>query len=300
MKRKFSVLALILCICFSLTSCSEVKNIESALKNAPASGARESYSIDTVPDFDEEPYVIIDDNVPDFSPDEITTQSYEHYGSLDSLGRCTQALACVSADTMPTGERQSIGSIKPSGWHTVKYENVDGKYLYNRCHLIGYQLTAENANERNLITGTRYLNVEGMLPFENEVAQYIYDTGNHVMYRVTPVFEGSNLVASGVHMEAYSVEDNGEGVSYNVYCYNIQPGISIDYATGDSVAGDSSYEFDDEDKKQTFIVNTRSKKFHAPDCGSVKDIDDKNKKTYTGVRDNLIHNGYAPCSRCNP
>ncbi|MET0016373.1 DNA/RNA non-specific endonuclease [Oscillibacter sp.] len=160
--------------------------------------------------------------------------AFETYSPLDSLGRCSVAYANVCTETMPTEERSEIGQIKPSGWYTVKYDNVDGKYLYNRCHLIGYQLTAENANEKNLITGTQYLNVEGMLPFENMVADYVKETSNHVLYRVTPVFEGNSLVASGVLMEAESVEDKGAGVCFNVYCYNNQPGVTIDFATGES------------------------------------------------------------------
>ena len=206
---------------------------------------------------------------------------------------------------MPTEKRGSIGSVKPSGWHISKYDFVDGKYLYNRCHLIGYQLTAENANERNLITGTRYLNVEGMLPFENDVADYIEITNNHVYYKVTPIFEGNNLVANGVQMQAYSVEDNGQGVSFNVYCYNIQPGVAIDYATGDnqavasSSASVTSTSSDVSDKK-TYIVNTKTKKFHNPDCDGAKKMSSSNKKKYKGTRDSLISNGYSPCQKCNP
>lgn len=187
-----------------------------------------------IPGFSGEPYVILQDNQPNFSIEDLTTDSFETYSPLDLLGRCGPAYANVSLDTMPTEKRGSIGQVKPSGWQTVKYDFVDGKYLYNRCHLIGYQLTAENANEENLITGTRYMNVDGMLPFENLVADYIKETGNHVLYRVTPVFEGTNLVASGVQMEALSVEDEGEGVCFNVYVYNNQPGVVIDYATGES------------------------------------------------------------------
>jgi DNA-entry nuclease len=185
---------------------------------------------------DDSPYTVINDNVPYFSEeDKVRTDAFETYSELDSLGRCGVAYANICQELMPTEARGEIGSIKPSGWHTVNYhEYVDGNYLYNRCHLIGYQLSGENANEKNLITGTRYLNVEGMLPFENEVAEYVEETGNHVLYRVTPVFEEDNLVASGVQMEAYSVEDQGEGVMFNVYCYNVQPGITIDYATGES------------------------------------------------------------------
>lgn len=187
-----------------------------------------------VPEYSGEPYCILNDNVPMFSKEELVTESYETYSPLDAQGKCQVAIANIGLDLMPTEERGSIGQVKPSGWQTVKYDNVDGKYLYNRCHLIGFQLTGENANERNLITGTRYMNVEGMLPFENMVADYVKETGNHVLYRVTPVFEGDNLVASGVQMEAMSVEDEGEGICFNVYVYNIQPGIEIDYATGNS------------------------------------------------------------------
>lgn len=194
-----------------------------------------SFSMDEIPEFDEStPYVVINENVPNFEEKYFTTTSFESYSDLDSLGRCGVAFANVSTATMPIEERGAIGNVKPTGWHTVKYEIVDGKYLYNRCHLIGYQLTAENANKENLITGTRYLNVQGMLPFENEVAEYIKETDNHVLYRVTPIFEGDNLVASGVQMEAESVEDRGEGVEFNVYVYNNQPGIEIDYKTGES------------------------------------------------------------------
>lgn len=188
----------------------------------------------TLPEYSDSPYVIVNNNEPFFTENDMTADSFEYYGELDELGRCTVAYASVGKDLMPTEKRGSIGSVKPTGWHTVKYDIVDGKYLYNRCHLIGYQLTAENANKNNLITGTRYLNVDGMLLFENMVADYIKETNNHVLYRVTPIFTGDNLLADGVLMEAESVEDNGEGISYNVFCYNVQPGVKIDYVTGDS------------------------------------------------------------------
>lgn len=190
--------------------------------------------LDEIPSFSDSSYIKINGNIPYFTKDEYTTSSYEYYSDLDELGRCGVCYACIGQDIMPTEERGPIGMVKPSGWHTVKYDIVDGKYLYNRCHLIGYQLAGENANEKNLITGTRYLNVTGMLPFENVVAQYVQDTNNHVLYRVTPIFNGDNLLANGVLMEAYSVEDNGKGVCFNVFCYNAQPGISIDYKTGES------------------------------------------------------------------
>lgn len=184
-----------------------------------------------------DPYVEVNRNKPEFTREDIARLSvpgYEYYTALDDLGRCGYVEACVGEETAPIEERGSIGMIKPSGWRTVKYNCVDGKYLYNRCHLLGYQLTGENANENNLITGTRYLNIEGMLPFENKVADYVEATGNHVAMRVTPIFEDTNLVASGVQMEAESIEDQGDGIHFNIYCYNVQPGISIDYATGAS------------------------------------------------------------------
>lgn len=193
-----------------------------------------SFDLASIPVFSDTPYVVLNNNEPKFKKSEITTTAYEEYSELDVLGRCGVAEACVGVELMPTEERGSIGSVKPSGWHTVKYDCVDGKYLYNRCHLIGFQLTGENANEENLITGTRYMNVDGMLPFENMVADFVRETGMHVMYRVTPVFDGTNLVASGAVMEALSVEDNGAGICFNVYCYNNQPGIGINYQTGDS------------------------------------------------------------------
>ncbi len=198
----------------------------------PSGLAQTTVDLSSVGTYSGKAYVALNNNTPTFA--EVSTKSFEKYANLDSLGRCGVAYACVGKDIMPTEERGSIGQVKPTGWHTVKYDVVDGKYLYNRCHLIGYQLTGENANTKNLITGTRYMNVDGMLPFENMVADYVQETGNHVMYRVTPHFSGSNLLASGVQMEAYSVEDNGAGVCFNVYVYNAQPGITINYANGDS------------------------------------------------------------------
>lgn len=212
------------------------------------------------------PYTAIGDNVPDFSEEEKTQQSFERYSDLDSLGRCGTAYANVGMDMMPTEERGSIGQVKPSGWKTAKYDIVDGKYLYNRCHLIGYQLTGENANEENLITGTRYLNVDGMLPFENMVADYVKETHNHVLYRVTPVFEGSELVARGVRMEGWSVEDQGEGICFDVFAYNVQPGIEIDYATGESVlAAENGGANTGESAEELEIRgNKKSKIYHCP------------------------------------
>ena len=191
-------------------------------------------SIDDIPEYSGEPYVILQDNQPGFDLEDLTLEPFENYSELDSLGRCGVAYANICLEIMPTEPRGDIGQVKPSGWQSTKYDSVDGKYLYNRCHLIGYQLAGENANKQNLITGTRYMNVTGMLPFENMVDDYVEETENHVLYRVTPVFDGENLVASGVQMEAFSVEDEGEGVCFNVFVYNVQPGIVIDYATGES------------------------------------------------------------------
>lgn len=202
----------------------------------------DSTALATIPDYSTSPYVMLDDNEPTFSQSELTTESFEYYSELDELGRCGYAYACVGPETLPTEDRESISSVKPSGWHNEKYDEdlVDGSWVYNRCHLIAYCLTAENANKQNLITGTRYFNVEGMLPFETQVADYVKETGNHVLYRVTPIYEGENLVASGVQMEAVSVEDEGAGIQFNVYCYNVQPGITIDYATGENWLDEAS------------------------------------------------------------
>lgn len=309
MNKKFLNILLILIVSLSvLSGCSAGENNFFNDLDITAQSASDyvNYDLSNIPDYDGNAYVELNGNVPEFSESEKTySESFEEYGKLDSLGRCTYAVSCIGKDLMPTEKRGSIGSVKPSGWHISKYDFVDGKYLYNRCHLIGYQLTAENANERNLITGTRYLNVEGMLPFENDVADYIEITNNHVYYKVTPIFQGNNLVANGVQMQAYSVEDNGQGISFNVYCYNVQPGVAIDYATGDnqavtsSSASVTSTSSDVADKK-TYIVNTKTKKFHNPDCDGVKKMSSSNKKKYKGTRDSLISNGYSPCQKCNP
>lgn len=261
----------------------------------------DSVSLDTIPSFSDSPYVVINDNQPEFSKSDMTTESFEFYSELDELGRCGYAVACIGQDLMPTEERGEIGQIKPSGWHSEKYDCVDGKYIYNRCHLIGFQLTGENANEKNLITGTRYLNVDGMLPFENMVADYVKETDYHVMYRVTPVFEGTNLVANGVQMEGYSVEDAGDGICFNVFCYNAQPYIEIDYATGNSwEIGNAPVSEESSAAEVTYILNTNNRKFHKPDCSSVAEMKASHKKEYTGSREKLIDEGYSPCGKCNP
>ena len=257
-----------------------------------------------IPLYTSEPYTEINGNIPFFTDDEITDQSFETYSPLDALSRCGTAFACVGRELMPTEERGSIGQVRPSGWHLVKYDCVDGKYLYNRCHLIGYQLTAENANERNLITGTRYLNIEGMLPFENQVADYVQQTGNHVLYRVTPVFEGDNLLASGVLMEGYSVEDSGAGICFCVYAFNVQPGVQINYATGESALADAAPPEPTiqapPEEEPSYVLNHNTRKFHRPSCSSVEDIKPSNREDYFGSREALIEQGYVPCKRCRP
>ncbi len=254
--------------------------------------------IEDVPASSGDPYIAINKNVPEFTEDEITTESFEEYAQLDELGRCVEAFACVGTDLMPTEKRGNISRVKPTGWHSTRYDSVEGKNLYNRCHLIAYQLTGENADERNLITGTRYMNADGMIPFENMVADYVKDTGNHVMYRVTPDFEGDNLVADGVQMEALSVEDDGEGVCYNVFLYNIQPGIEIDYATGDS--WESSDEADDTENGVVYVINKNTKKFHLPSCESAKQMNEDNRENFKGERKKLLEDGYEPCKSCSP
>ncbi len=256
---------------------------------------------ETIPAYSGSPWTEVDGNQPDFDTSQLDGSSFETYSPLDALGRCGAAYACVGRDLMPTEERGAIGQVKPSGWQLTKYDCMDGKYLYNRCHLIGYQLTGENANEQNLITGTRYLNVEGMLPFENQVASYVRETGNHVLYRVTPDFQGTELVARGVWMEALSLEDGGEGVCFSVYAYNVQPGVTIDYATGESHLTEAEAAAGEADSGAfTYVLNTRTMKFHDLGCSGVADIKAENRQTYTGSREDLIAQGYSPCGQCQP
>lgn len=291
-----------------LTGCSStneqtIDTVSSAPTPAPIPTSTEevqptSTDLSNIPEYNGDPYVELDNNQPNITEEDKTRSTLEEYSPLDVLGRCGTAFALVSDETMPDDDRGDISSVKPTGWHSIRYDNVEGKSLYNRCHLIGFQLTGENANEENLITGTRYMNVEGMLPFENQVADYVLATNNHVLYRVTPIFEGDNLVASGVQMEAYSVEDKGNGICFNVYCYNVQPGIIIDYATDDSQL--TQAETSTSSKQADYVLNTNSKKFHRPDCDSVSNMSPKNKQDYHGTREDLIAQGYSPCGNCNP
>ena len=304
------VLSIVVCT----AGCSD---LEQLLEEDSSAQVQSAATLAEVPEYSGDPYVEINDNQPEFEDYELTTEAFEEYSELDELGRCGTAEACVGEETMPTEERGNISSVKPTGWKNKDYDNVDGGRLYNRCHLIGFQLTGENANEKNLITGTRYMNTEGMLPFENMVADYVHETDNHVLYRVTPIFDGDDLVASGVQMEAESVEDDGAGVSFNVYVYNVQPQITINYATGDNWESDTVEsdkdlsEYDETDRledpegswaeeEQTYILNVNSHKFHLPECSGAKDMKEQNKREFTGTRSELIEEGYEPCGSCNP
>lgn len=287
--------------------------------NAHSAGPS-SFDLTQVPAYSGMASVSVHDNQPYFTEGEYVTTPFENYSNLDGLGRCGVAYANICRELMPVEERGTIGYVRPSGWHTVKYNDIiDGNYLYNRCHLIGYQLAGENANEKNLITGTRYLNVEGMLPYENQVADYVKSTGHHVLYRVTPIFEGDNLVADGVLMEGASVEDKGRGVCFCVYVYNVQPGIQISYATGDS-SRDPAYQGESalagttgateapaaepqtggQTRTTDYVLNTNTRKFHKPGCSTIKTMADKNKQTVQMTREEVMGQGYEPCKRCNP
>lgn len=298
------------------TSISDSKQIKDSISKSFKGNLQSDGLIDIncIPSYSGKAYTIVNNNIPYFDMNNMIAKSYEQYSPIDSLGRCGTAFACIGMDVLPSEERGSIGNVKPSGWHTIRYKNIDGKYLYNRCHLIGYQLSGENSNERNLITGTRYMNINGMLPFENMVADYIQKTHNHVMYRVTPIFVENNLLSSGVHMEAFSVEDNGNGICFNVFCYNVQPGIKLNYANGNSESEDGSapygssatvIESGKNDKNnlsniQIYIANKNTKKFHYVYCKSVEQMNETNKHELHCTRNQLISAGYSPCANCNP
>ena len=301
--KRYTLLSIVLVLLLLFSACggeeiapeSAPPQQTSAVLLPPATDTAE-----VIPEFGNEPFFVLNSNVPEFEDELKTDESFESYAPLDELGRCGTAFACIGQDLMPTEERGSIGQVKPSGWQTIKYDFVDGKYLYNRCHLIGFQLTGENANEENLITGTRYMNVQGMLPFENMVADYIKETGNHVLYRVTPIFEGNELVARAVQMEALSVEDDGEGICFNVYVYNNQPGVHINYANGESSEAPIESPPSSPEVTLSYVLNTNSMKFHYPDCSSVEKINPENRQDYTGDRDTLIAQGFDSCGNCHP
>lgn len=278
----------VLC-CLLFTACEEGTKTETQ-------SVETSVSLKEVPAYSGEPYVEINGNEPDFPEDNSGEQSFETYSELDSLGRCGEAYASLGVDLMPTEERGSISHVKPTGWHSIQYDHVDGKSLYNRCHLIGFQLTGENANEKNLITGTRYMNVDGMLPFENMVADYVKETKNHVLYRVTPIFEGDNLLADGVQMEAYSVEDDGEAISFNVFVYNVQPGVTLDYATGES----KEAELEDsqaESVEGEIRGNSRSKIYHCPGQAAYEEMEDSKNLVIFRTEEEARDAGYRKAKR---
>lgn len=289
--RKLRILLLLFLSFFLISGCSQMESVSRETTN-------ETIQISDIPEYSDQPYVEINNNIPTFTDEEKTVESFEFYSELDELGRCGYAMANISKDIMPTTKRESIGMIKPTGWKTVRYDDlVDGKYLYNRCHLIGYQLAGENANEKNLITGTRYMNVDGMLPFENKVDDYVDETGNHVLYRVTPIFEGDNLVASGVQMEAYSVEDDGEGVSFNVYVYNVQPGITIDYATGDSHRNTETSTSKASNEEVEIRGNKSSKIYHCPGQAAYDDMKDSKNLVIFHSEEEAQEAGYRKAKR---
>ncbi len=306
--RKNKTIFLCLCLAFILmiggcgTTPSDTIGGENSSTEIQVGATDGTISIEDIPEYTDSVYIVINDNQPFFTKEDYSETSFETYSELDSLGRCGVTYANIAKDLMPTKERGSIGHVKPTGWHSVKYDIVDGKYLYNRSHLIGHQLTGEDANTKNLITGTRYFNTVGMLMFENMVADYVKETDNHVLYRVTPMYEGDNLVATGVQMEAWSVEDNGEGICFNVFVYNVQPGIEIDYATGESklADGNSTSSTKEKETKTQYVLNKSGKKFHLPDCSSAKNMKKENKETYKGTREDLINQGYEPCGNCKP
>lgn len=329
MKNKFKSLLLAIALVFSFTGCSNTNTIsnnqqsvvnqqEIATEENTKSEQSNTISLENIPEYSGTAYVEINENIPEFTDEEKqNTTSFKKYSDLDFLGRCGVAFANVGQDIMPTEKREAIGMIKPSGWHTVKYpEIIKDRYLYNRCHLVGFQLVGTNADKRNLITGTRYLNVDGMLPFENQVADFVKETNYHVLYRVTPIFKDNELVARGVQMEGYSVEDKGKGICFNVYVYNVQPGITIDYVTGNSEPNtnvDINNDLKNNQNKinitdsnvtttetNTYILNDNTKKFHKPTCTSVKQMNDENKKEWNGNRETLLNQGYSPCGNCHP
>ena len=287
MKRRILCTSLIAVLLASLFGCASLP------QERPQEDAV-TITIDEVPVYSGDPYVVINDNEPSFSSEELESDSFESYGELDDLGRCTIAFANLSSELMPQGERGSIGQVKPSGWQTVRYDSVDGKYLYNRCHLIGWQLSGENANERNLITGTRYMNTEGMLPFENMVADYIKETDGHVLYRVTPIFVEDELVARGVQMEAYSIEDAGASICFNVFVYNVQPGIEIDYSDGSSRLSETADELQEDG---VIRGNSRSKIYHCPGQAAYEDMADSRYLVLFDSEEEAIAAGYRKAQR---
>lgn len=326
-------LMLAFALCLPVSACDSAQS-----QPAEAPSGEAAASIEELPAYDGDLSVEVNSGQPGFTEEESAPEAaeepFEQYSPLDDLGRCETAFALIGPETLPDKPRGDISNVRPSGWKQARYDTIDQEALYNRSHLIAHQLAGEDANERNLITGTRTMNVEGMLPYEELVGDYVRETGNHVLYRVTPVFEGDELVARGVQMEGLSIEDSGRAVCFNVFVYNIEPGIEIDYATGDSQPSDAVPEVTSNDAinegtegkkpnatnrsrdegnaaagdtksadasaETSYILNTNSKKFHDPSCPSADDIAARNKQEYTGTRAALIDEGYEPCGRCNP
>lgn len=299
---KLKITALILAAALLLCSCkkADISQVTSPGQSEAGITVNKAVGLEAedIPDYNGKPYIVINNNAPDFKQSELKAKPYEHYAELDRYGRCRESVACIGKELMPKDERETISEVKPTGWHSIRFSFIDGESLYNRCHLIGFQLTGENANEKNLITGTRYLNIEGMLPFENMTAEYIRETGNHVLYRVTPIYSGTELVARGVQMEAYSVEDVGRGLCFNVFCYNVQPNVKIDYKTGEAEA--TVKETTTKKIEAAYVINKKSGKIHRPDCSGVKTMSDKNKLFSNESVDELIAEGYTPCGECRP
>lgn len=327
----FIALAILGCIATNTSDSADSESTHITLVSNEQSSP--GFTLDNVPKYMGKAFVEANGNIPYFSDDDLSCDSFETYSALDSLGRCGPAYALIGPETMPSAKRSNIGMVKPSGWQISKYDWIDGQYLFNRCHLIAYSLAGENDNPLNLITGTRSMNVLGMLPHEEQIASYVHETGNHVLYRVSPLYDGDNLVASGVLMEAESVEDRGEGISFCVWCYNVEPGVVVDYATGDNRTGNPEKESyhepisaiapdasdvtngavgieggTEEDfnaagldsEVKTYVLNTHTYRFHYPGCPSAADIKEKNKQVFGGTRKEVLEKGYEPCGACMP
>lgn len=295
--KKVILMIINLILVVTLSGCSTAESEPTGTNNT---NDKTQLITENIPDYTDKIYVEINGNKAEFSDeDKKRTDAFELYTDLDELGRCGAAYANICKELMPTEKRGSIGMIKPSGWQLAKYDSVDGKYLYNRSHLIGFQLAGENANEKNLITGTRYFNVVGMLPFENEVAEYVKETNNHVLYRVTLFFKDTELVARGVKIEAYSVEDSGEGVEFNVFVYNVQPDITINYQDGTSSGSgqivDGVVKDNEEHDSEAVIGNKNTKVYHDGDCGS---LPKEENRVHFNNENEAIDAGYTPHSNC--
>ena len=322
--KKLNILFPVLLLLAVLLGCPETAEagIEEAIP-------RSSITFEELPEYIGEDFAILHDNIPEFTLWQLKTEAFVSFSPLDALGRTGPGFACLGKETLPQESRGSIGSIQPSGWQTVRYDDlIADKYLYNRCHVIAFALCGDNATPENLFTGTRYLNITLMTQLENSISQYIQGTGNHVLYRVTPIYQGQNLVASGVQMEGYSIEDHGQTICFNVFVYNIQPGVLIDYKTGESrrdpeyvVPTPSPAEshapaeeetetllFSTEDVEAeapartsiTYVLNTNTMRFHFPYCSSVNSMSERNRQDFTGTREEALALGYQSCRLCNP